>query len=57
MSLFGWMLVFVGLGLVALGVFALVALRLWRKIKSVGRDIATASEQLSALGSGGPRPR
>ena len=58
MSLFGWMLVFAGLGLVALGVFALVALRLWRQIKSVGRDISKASQLLSDLGPvGAPRSR
>ena len=57
MSLFGWMLVFTGLALVALGVFALVALRLWRKIKSVGHDLSQASQAFSDLGSATSRPR
>lgn len=51
MSLFGWALTFVGLGLLALAALALLALRLWRAGKALGRDLAHASSQLAELGS------
>jgi hypothetical protein len=57
MSLFGWMLVYAGLALIALGTFALMALRLWRKIKSVGHDISEASHLLGDIGALGTSPR
>jgi predicted MFS family arabinose efflux permease len=51
MSLFGWALTFVGLGVLALGALALLTLRLWRAGKALGRDLASASSQLAELGS------
>jgi hypothetical protein len=49
MSFFGWAMIFVGLGLVALAVFGLLALRLWRQVKALGRDLAQASSLASAV--------
>ena len=43
MGWLGWTLTFLGLGLLALGVIALLALRLWRAGKALGRDLARAS--------------
>jgi hypothetical protein len=53
MSLFGWALVFIGLGILAIGLMALLALRLWRRIKAVGRDAATAAERFTSITSPG----
>ncbi|MFH5823294.1 hypothetical protein [Georgenia sp. AZ-5] len=39
-----WWLVWVVLVLVALGVGALLALRLWRQVKALGRELAAAAE-------------
>lgn len=39
-----WVLVDVALGLVALVVLAVVVLGLWRKVKSLGRELNRASE-------------
>ena len=43
MGWLGWTLTFLGLGLLALAVLALLALRLWRAVKALGRDLAQAS--------------
>jgi hypothetical protein len=43
MGWLGWTLTFLGLGLLALGVLALLGLRLWRTGKALGRDLARAS--------------
>ena len=43
MGWLGWTLTFLGLALLALGVLALLALRLWRAGKALGRDLARAS--------------
>jgi hypothetical protein len=51
MGWLGWTLTFLGLGLLAIGVLALLALRLWRAGKALGRDLARASSQLAELGS------
>jgi hypothetical protein len=56
MSLFGWALVFVGLGVAGLGVLALAVLRLWRGFKALGHDVSEASESLSRLGSAPAAP-
>jgi len=56
MSLFGWALVFVGLGIAGLGVLVLLALRLWRGFKALGRDAVRAGEALSRLGVGVDQP-
>jgi hypothetical protein len=50
MSLFGWALVFIGLGILAIGVMALLALRLWRRIKAVSREAAAAADRFGGLG-------
>jgi hypothetical protein len=56
MSLFGWALVFVGLGIAGLGVLGLLARRLWRGVKALGRDAVRAGEALSRLGLGPDQP-
>jgi hypothetical protein len=43
MGWLGWTLTIVGLGLFAIAVLALLALRLWRAGKALGRDLAHAS--------------
>jgi hypothetical protein len=55
MSLFGWALVFIGLALVAIAVMALLALRLWRRIKVVGREAAAAADRFSGITQTPPR--
>jgi len=51
MTFFGWAMLFVGLGLLALGAIALIALNLWRRLKGLGRDAAAAGQMLSRLGT------
>ena len=51
MSLFPWAMVFVGLAILALAAIVLVALRLWRQLKALGREAAAAGESLSRLGA------
>jgi hypothetical protein len=46
---------FLVLALLALGVLALLALRLWRTGKALGRDLARASSLTADLGSVGDR--
>jgi hypothetical protein len=43
MGWLGWTLTFLGLVLLALSVLVLLALRLWRAAKALGRDLAHAS--------------
>ena len=50
MSLFGWALVFVGLGLLGLGALSLLTVRLWRLLKALGRESAAAGSALSQIG-------
>lgn len=45
MSFFGWAMIFVGLGLLALAVLALLGLRLWRQATSLAADVAKATER------------
>jgi hypothetical protein len=49
MSFFGWALVFIGLGLAAIALFVLLGLRLWRQIKVLGRDAASAGDRAAAI--------
>jgi len=51
-SFFGWAMIFVGLGLLALAAFALLGLRLWRQATALGADITRALDRQStgALG-------
>jgi len=53
-SFFGWALTFIGLGLVALVIFGLLGLRLWRQAKELGGAAARAGESLSRIGSRTP---
>jgi predicted MFS family arabinose efflux permease len=50
MGWLGWTLTFLALGLLALAVLGLLALRLWRAGKALGRDLAHASSQLADIG-------
>jgi hypothetical protein len=50
MGWLGWIVTFLVLGLLALGLLALLGLRLWRASKALGRDLARASSQLADLG-------
>ena len=43
MGWLGWTLTFLGLGLLAIVVLALLTLRLWRAGKALARDLAHAS--------------
>jgi hypothetical protein len=51
MGWLGWTVTFLALGLLALGVLALIGLRLWRAGKALGRDLAHASTLAASLGS------
>jgi DNA-binding IclR family transcriptional regulator len=51
MGWLGWIVTFLVLGLLALGVLALIGLRLWRSAKALGRDLARATELTANLGS------
>lgn len=48
MSFFGWAMIFVGLSLLALAAFALLALRLWRQARSLVADATRAMDRQSA---------
>jgi len=50
MSLFGWALVFLGLGLLGLGTLSLVIVRLWRRLKALAREAAAAGAALPRVG-------
>jgi predicted MFS family arabinose efflux permease len=47
-SFFGWAMIFVALGLLALAAFSLLGLRLWRQARSLGADITRAMDRQSA---------
>ncbi len=51
MGWLGWTVTFLVLALLALGVLSLLALRLWRAGKALGRDLAQASALTADLGS------
>jgi len=51
MGWLGWTVTFLVLALIALGVLSLLALRLWRAGKALGRDLAKASDLTANLGS------
>jgi hypothetical protein len=44
-----WVLIWVGLVLAALGVLALLGLSLWRRVKLLGRELATASRRFAEV--------
>jgi hypothetical protein len=50
-SFFWWALVFIGLGILALVCVGLLALKLWRSAKELGREAARASDALARIGS------
>jgi len=43
-----WVLLFVGLGVLGLGVLAALTVRLWRQVRQLGRDVGAASARLAA---------
>ncbi|MDQ1684670.1 MAG: hypothetical protein QOC82_1407 [Frankiaceae bacterium] len=45
-----WVLLFVGLGVLGFGVLAALALRLWRQVRQLGREVTAASARLAAAG-------
>ena len=51
MGWLGWTVTFLVLGLLALGVLALLGLRLWRVGNALGRDLERASSQFAEFGS------
>jgi hypothetical protein len=55
MGWLGWIVTFLVLGVLALGTLGLLALRLWRAGKALGRDLARASALTADLGSVGDR--
>jgi Flp pilus assembly protein TadB len=55
MGWLGWTLLFVFLVLAAAGLFVFVGLRLWRRVKALGRDLERASQLVSDLGSAADR--
>jgi len=42
-----WVLLFVGLGVLGLGVLAALTVRLWRQVRQLGREVAAASDRLA----------
>jgi hypothetical protein len=48
-SWYWWVLIWAFVLLLALGVMFLLGLSLWRKTKALGRELAQASERLSAV--------
>jgi hypothetical protein len=42
-----WVALFVPVGLVSVAVLGLVAWRLWRQVRQLGRDVSAASERIS----------
>jgi cbb3-type cytochrome oxidase subunit 3 len=53
-SFFWWSLVFVGLGILALVFVGLLAWKLWRSAKELGREAARASDSLARIGARAP---
>lgn len=49
MSFFPWAMIFVGLALLSLGVFAALGLRLWRGAKALGSDAIRGQERLATV--------
>jgi hypothetical protein len=45
-----WVLLFVGLGVLGFGVLGLLTVRLWRQVRQLGQEVATASARLAAAG-------
>ena len=43
-----WVLLFVTLGVVGLGILAALTVRLWRQVKALGREVSAASARIAA---------
>ena len=43
-----WVLLYVGIGVIGLGVLAGLAVRLWRQVRQLGREVAAASARIAA---------
>lgn len=43
-----WVLLFVGLGVLGLGILAALTVRLWRQVRQLGREVSAASSRLAA---------
>ena len=56
-----WVLLYVGVGVIGLGVLAALAVRLWRQVRQLGREVAAASARIAAaseeLGRAAPPSR
>jgi len=42
-----WVGIYVALGVVSIGVLALLAFRLWRQVRDLGRQVSAASDRLA----------
>ena len=42
-----WVILYVALGVVSLAVLAVLAFRLWRQVRDLGRQVSAASERLA----------
>lgn len=42
-----WVVLFVPLGVISVVVLGLVALRLWRQVRQLGRDVAAAGDRIN----------
>lgn len=45
-----WVLLYVGIGVIGLGVLAGLTVRLWRQVRQLGREVAAASARIAAAG-------
>jgi len=45
-----WVLLYVGVGVIGLGVLAALTVRLWRQVRQLGREVAAASARLAEAG-------
>jgi hypothetical protein len=42
-----WVILYVAIGVVSIAVLGALALRLWRQVRQLGRDISAASDRLN----------
>lgn len=45
-----WVLLYVGIGVIGLGVLTGLTIRLWRQVRQLGREVAAASARIAAAG-------
>ena len=43
-----WVLLYVGIGVLGLGLLAALTVRLWRQVRQLGREVAAASARIGA---------